>query len=115
MLRSSSAPKSRAGFGRITSEHSDAVASGITGFYIFAGTGRRDPKNLGSHRRPQIVFDRRGTSILIPEPHEGLGDNTGPDSERTPEEQYNMSVEGYIYAASKERDLPPLAARTTHR
>jgi len=33
-----------------------------------------------------------------------LGITRAPDSERTPQEQYNVSVDGYIFAASKESD-----------
>jgi hypothetical protein len=73
---------------------------------IFAGTDRRDPKTSvatgGLKSFPTIVALR--SSFPKDSFMKGLGITRAPDSERTPEEQYNVSVEGYIYAVSKESD-----------
>jgi hypothetical protein len=73
---------------------------------IFAGTDRRDPKTsvaTGGLKSFSTVAALRSSF-----PKDGfmksLGITRAPDSERTPEEQYNVSVEGYIYATSKESD-----------
>jgi hypothetical protein len=73
---------------------------------IFAGTDRRDPKTsvaTGGLKSFSTVAALR-SSFPKDNYMKGLGITRAPDSERTLEEQYNVSVEGYIYAASKESD-----------
>lgn len=73
---------------------------------IFAGTDRRDPKTsvaIGGLKSFSSIATLR-SSFPTDNFMKGLGITRAPDSARTPEEQYNVSVEGYIYAASKERD-----------
>ena len=73
---------------------------------IFAGSYRRDPKTsiaTGGLKSFSTIAALR--SSLPTDSHmKSLGITRAPDSERVPEEQYNVSVEGYIYAASKESD-----------
>jgi hypothetical protein len=73
---------------------------------IFAGTDRRDPKTsvaTGGLKSYSRVADLR-SSFPTDAFMKGLGITRAPDSARTTEEQYNVSVEGYIYAVSKESD-----------
>jgi hypothetical protein len=73
---------------------------------IFAGTDRRDPKTsvaTGGLKSFSTIAELR-SSFPKDSFMKGLGITRAPDSERTPQEQYNVSVEGYIYAASKESD-----------
>lgn len=73
---------------------------------IFAGTDRRDPKTsvaTGGLKSFSTIAELR-SSFPKDTFMKGLGITRAPDSERTPQEQYNVSVEGYIYAASKESD-----------
>jgi hypothetical protein len=72
----------------------------------FAGTDRRDPKTSvatgGLESYPTIAALRSSfpSDVFML----GLGITRAPDSQRTPEEQHNVTVGAYIYAASKERD-----------
>jgi hypothetical protein len=73
---------------------------------IFAGTDRRSPKTsvaTGGLKSFASVAALR-SSFPTDSHMNSLGITRAPDSERTPEEQYNVSVEGYIYAAIKESD-----------
>jgi hypothetical protein len=73
---------------------------------IFAGTDRRDPKTsvaTGGLKSFSTIAELR-SSFPKDSFMKGLGITRAPDSERTPQEQYNVSVDGYIYAASKESD-----------
>jgi hypothetical protein len=73
---------------------------------IFAGTDRRGPKTsvaTGGLKSFSTIAALR-SSFPLDTYMKGLGITRAPDSERTPEEQYNVSVEGYIFAASKETD-----------
>ncbi|MDP9008469.1 MAG: hypothetical protein M3N91_07145 [Pseudomonadota bacterium] len=73
---------------------------------IFAGTDRRDPKTSvatgGLKSYPTIAALR--SSFPTDDFMKGLGITRAPDSQRTTQEQYNVTVAGYIYAASKESD-----------
>lgn len=73
---------------------------------IFAGTDRRDPKTsmaTGGLKSFSTIAALR-SSFPTDNFMKGLGITRAPDSERTTQEQYNVAVEGYIFAASKERD-----------
>lgn len=73
---------------------------------IFAGSDRRDPKTsvaTGGLKSFSTVAQLR-SSFPTDTFMNGLGITRAPDSERTPQEQYNVSVQGYIFAASKESD-----------
>jgi hypothetical protein len=73
---------------------------------IFAGTDRRDPKTsiaTGGLKSFATIAALR-SSFPTDSHMKSLGITRAPDSERVPDEQYNVSVEGYIYAASKESD-----------
>jgi hypothetical protein len=83
-----------------------ALARTSTSGDTFAGTDRRDPKTsvatgaLESY--PAIAALR--SSFPTDQFMRGLGITRAPDSERTSEEQHNVTVGAYIYAASKESD-----------
>lgn len=73
---------------------------------IFAGTDRRDPKTsvaTGGLKSYSTVAELR-SSFPTDAFMKGLGITRAPDSVRTTQEQYNVSVEGYIFAVSKESD-----------
>ena len=73
---------------------------------IFAGTDRRDPKTsvaTGGLKSFSTIAELR-SSFPTDAFMKSLGITRAPDSERTLQEQYNVSVEGYIFAVSKERD-----------
>jgi hypothetical protein len=72
----------------------------------FTGADRRNPKTsvaTGGLKSFATVAALR-SSFPTDSHMKGLGITRAPDSERTPEEQYNVSVDGYIYAVSKESD-----------
>lgn len=73
---------------------------------IFAGKTRTDAKTSiasGGLKSYSTIAELR-SSFPTDTFMRGLGITEAPDSERTPQEQYNVSVEGYIYALSKETD-----------
>lgn len=83
-----------------------ALARTSTSGDIFAGTDRRVPKTSvatgGLQSYPTIAALR--SSFPTDDFMLGLGITRAPDSARTSEEQHNVTVGGYIYAASKESD-----------
>jgi hypothetical protein len=73
---------------------------------VFAGTHRRDPKTsvaTGGLKSFSTISELRA-SFPTDQFMKGLRIPEAPDSERRDQEQYNVSVDGYIYAASKEID-----------
>jgi hypothetical protein len=73
---------------------------------IFAGTDRRDPKTsiaTGGLKPFSTIADLR-SSFPSDSFMKTLRITRAPDSERTLQEQYNVSVEGYILAVSRESD-----------
>src|ERR1700722_8095980 len=73
---------------------------------IFAGTDRRDPKTsvaTGGLKSFSTIAELR-SSFPKDSFMKGLGITRAPDSDRTTQEQYNVAVPGYIFAASKESD-----------
>lgn len=73
---------------------------------VFAGNDRRDPKTsvaTGGLKSFSTISELR-SSFPTDKFMKNLGITKALDSERTPQEQYNVSVDGYIYAASKESD-----------
>jgi hypothetical protein len=73
---------------------------------IFAGTDRRDPKTsvaTGGLKSYSTVAELR-SSFPTDAFMKSLGITRAPDSERTTQEQYNVAVQGYIFAVSKESD-----------
>src|SRR5258708_37622341 len=73
---------------------------------IFTGTDRRDRKTsvaAGGLKSFSTVAELR-SSFPLDSFMKTLGITRAPDSERVPQEQYNVSVEGYIFAVSKEKD-----------
>ncbi len=73
---------------------------------VFAGNDRRDPKTsvaTGGLKSFSSIAALR-SSFPTDDFMKGLGITRAPDSERTTQEQYNVNVEGYIFAASKESD-----------
>ena len=81
-------------------------AAAPTSADIFAGNDRRDPKTsvaTGGLKSFSTIAALR-SSFPTDTFMKGLGITRAPDSERVTEEQYNVSVDGYIYATSKESD-----------